>query len=183
MPAGLPVVIALLAQAASAPPPTPPPTGDPPEKSSAEDPCASAKTASDDSHIVICAPRPNGYRINPDVMEAKRELKSGGRPPRPGATPNTGCPVGPMGCQTAGINLLAAGITAITMAEKAVKGENVGEMFITDPHPTEYQLYQMAKQRREEREAEAADKAGAKAAAAAARQPASIQPDDQSVRR
>ncbi|HET8750865.1 MAG TPA: hypothetical protein VFM42_09005 [Sphingomicrobium sp.] len=142
------------------------------KNSSAGDPCDAAKAASDETHIVICAPRPNGYRINPDIMEAKRELKSGGRPPRPGRTPDTGCPVGPMGCQTAGINLLAAGIAAVTMVEKAVKGENVGEMFITDPHPTEYQLYQMAKKRREEREAEEAAKAQVKAAAESA-QPAS----------
>jgi hypothetical protein len=172
MPAGLSVLIALAAQAASAPAAAPAPVADPVKNSSAGDPCDAAKAASDETHIVICAPRPNGYRINPDIMEAKRELKSGGRPPRPGRTPDTGCPVGPMGCQTAGINLLAAGITAVTMVEKAVKGENVGEMFITDPHPTEYQLYQMAKKRREEREAEEAAKAQVKAAAESA-QPAS----------
>jgi hypothetical protein len=172
MPAGLSVLIALAAQAASAPAAAPAPVVDPVKNSSAGDPCDAAKAASDETHIVICAPRPNGYRINPDIMEAKRELKSGGRPPRPGRTPDTGCPVGPMGCQTAGINLLAAGITAVTMVEKAVKGENVGEMFITDPHPTEYQLYQMAKKRREEREAEEAAKAQVKAAAESA-QPAS----------
>lgn len=181
MPAGLPVLIALAAQAVSAPAATPAPAPDPARSSSAGDPCDAA-AAGDDTHIVICAPRPNGYRINPDIMEAKRELKSGGPPPRPGRTPDTGCPVGPMGCQTAGINLLAAGITAVTIVEKAVKGENVGEMFVTDPHPTEYQLYQMAKQRREAREAEEAAKAKAKAAGEAAGLPGSAQPDEQPVR-
>jgi hypothetical protein len=180
MAGGLSLVIALLVQVASAPAASPP-VGNAPESASPGDACDAAKAASDENHIVICAPRPNGYRINPDIMDAKRELKSGGRPPRPGTVPNTGCPVGPMGCQTAGINLLAAGITAVTMVEKAVKGENVGEMFITDPHPTEYQLYQMARKKREEREAEEAAKT-AKAKAAAARQPASTKPDDQAVR-
>ena len=33
-------------------------------------------------------------------------------------------------------------------------GEEVGSMFVTDPNPTEYQLYMMAKARREAEEAE-----------------------------
>lgn len=76
--------------------------------------------------------------------------------------------IGPAGCFTAGINLVAAAITAATMAERLAKGEPIGDMFITDPHPDEYHLYLAAKQRREAREAEAAAKAKARAAAAAA---------------
>ena len=76
------------------------------------------------------------------------------------------CAVGPRDCQSAGINLVAAAITAATMVERAVTGKNVGEMFVTDPHPSEYQLYVMAKKRREAREAEAAATARAKASMA-----------------
>ena len=57
--------------------------------------------------------------------------------------------------------------TAATMVQKAVSGENVGEMFITDPQPDEYKLYLQAKREREAAELEAAEKAKAKAAAAA----------------
>jgi hypothetical protein len=72
-----------------------------------------------------------------------------------------------------GINLIGAALTAGEMAERLAKGEEVGSMFVTDPHPSEYQLYQMAKERREAEEAQkAADiKAKARAAAAQAAQP------------
>jgi len=81
-----------------------------------------------------------------------------------GARPRD-CAVGPFGCgPQAGINLVGAALTAATMVKKAVSGENVGQMFVTDPHPTEYQLYLAAKARREAREAEisAANQARAK---------------------
>ena len=35
----------------------------------------------DNKTIVVCSDRPQGYRLNPDVIEARREVKSGGRPP------------------------------------------------------------------------------------------------------
>jgi hypothetical protein len=79
-----------------------------------------------------------------------------------------------MPCESAGIDLVGAAITAVTMVERAAKGENVGEMFITDPHPSEYQLYQMAKKRREAQEAEEKAEAQAKARAATAH---SVDPD------
>jgi hypothetical protein len=63
-----------------------------------------------------------------------------------------------------GVDLLAAAVTAAAMAKRAASGQEVGSMFLTDPHPSEYQLYQMAKARRE---AEEADKAAKKAKAAA----------------
>jgi hypothetical protein len=56
------------------------------------------------------------------------------------------------------------------MAERLAKGQEIGSMFVTDPHPSEYQLYQMAKARRE---AEEAEKAAAKAKKA-------VPPPDQS---
>ena len=166
MPADLPVVIAMLVQAASGAPAAVPPPQPSHGAQAVNEACPSEPPKANQRDIVICAPRPQGYRLNPDVMEARREVRSGGRPTRPGGTVDDSCRVGPRPCVGAGINLVAAAITAATMAERAVKGENVGEMFVTDPHPSEYQLYLMAKARREQREAEAAAKAKAKAAAA-----------------
>lgn len=178
MPVGPTVAIALLAQAAS--PAAAVPVSRPygpvapaaPKKPSpqASDTCAKASETGDERTIVVCAQRPNGYRLNPDVMEAKREMRRGdGPPPRPGVHIQPDCrTVGPAGCFNAGINLVAAAITAVTMVERALKGQNVGQMFITDPHPDEYHLYLEAKHRREQREAEAAAAAKAKKDAAAA---------------
>jgi hypothetical protein len=137
---------------------------------SAPDPCKTTepKDVSPDTtrEIVVCAQRVEGYRIDPDVLEAQRAKKNHTRPRRPERLVDRSCEtVGPMGCRDgAGINLLAAAVTAATMVEKAVKGENVGEMFITDPQPDEYQLYLEAKHAREMREAEQAAAFKAKAA-------------------
>jgi hypothetical protein len=135
---------------------------------SAPDPCkttAPKDVNPDTREIVVCAPRIEGYRIDPDVLEAQRAKKNHTRPRRPERLVDRSCEtVGPMGCRDgAGINLLAAAVTAATMIEKAVKGENVGEMFITDPQPDEYQLYLEAKHAREVREAEQAAALKAKA--------------------
>lgn len=140
-----------------------------PVSAAADDGCAVPQASTDQRQIVICAQRPQGYRLNPDVMEARRAIRSGGppKPPEYRTKDNSCATVGPMGCFNAGINLVGAALTAVAMAEKAVKGENVGKMFITDPHPNEYQLYLMAKARREAREAQKAAEARAKAAAAA----------------
>jgi hypothetical protein len=70
--------------------------------------------------------------------------------------------VGPAPCVNAGINLIAAAATAAEMAARLAKGQEVGSMFVTDPHPDEYHLYLMAKARRE-----AEEKARAAAAAKA----------------
>lgn len=124
----------------------------------------------DTREIVVCAPRIEGYRIDPDVLAASRHAKNRTRPRRPERLVDTSCQaVGPMGCRPmAGIDLLAAAVTAATMVEKAVTGQNVGKMFITDPQPSEYELYQEAKRTREAQEVEQATAAKAKAAAAAA---------------
>jgi hypothetical protein len=66
---------------------------------------------------------------------------------------------------TPGINLIAAAATAAEMAERLSKGQEIGSMFVTDPQPSEYQLYKEAKAKREAEEAEKAAKAKAKAAA------------------
>jgi hypothetical protein len=123
----------------------------------------------DSQVIVVCTQRPQGYRIDPDIMEAKRELHSGGRPVKPGTAPPPDCAtVGPLPCAMAGINLIGAALTAAEMARRLAKGEEIGSMFKTDPQPNEYELYKMAKARREADEAEqaAAKKAKAKANAA-----------------
>ena len=49
-----------------------------------------------------------------------------------------------------------------SMATQAIRGDNVGKMFVTDRKPTEYELYKEAKRAREAREAEAAAKAKTK---------------------
>lgn len=188
MPVGLSVVFALLAQAASAAPANPPPPQDraspeygppipivraaakPPVKIAADTSCETARASADTREIVVCAQRPQGYRLDPDVLEAQRELRNirHGRPNRPlGTAPYNPCAtVGPFGCRGgAMINIVQAAITAATMAQRLAKGEEIGSMFITDPQPDEYQLYVEIKHRREAEEAAA--KAKAKAAAAA----------------
>lgn len=179
MSAGLPVLLAMLAQAASPPPveaqkaygpeaavaPKAAPT--PPAGPEQRD-CTNSSKDPNSPEIVICAPRPQGYRLDPDVLEAKREMRSGGPPKsqQQRMQQPDNCAVGPAGCQYAGINLLAAAVTAATMAGRLAKGEEIGSMFQTDPHPDEYQLYLAAKARREAREAEAKAKAVAAAAKA-----------------
>jgi hypothetical protein len=168
---GLPIALVMLAQAAGvspspaakaygpvaeAPPKPPAPPPAPNERD-----CSQANKNPDARVIVVCGPKPQGYRLNPDVLEARREMKSGGRPKSQEQRmqqPN-GCVVGPAGCQYAGINLLGAALTAAQMAERAAKGQPIGSMFQTDPHPSEYQLYIEAKKRREAKEAAAAAKA------------------------
>ena len=177
------LALGALAQPASAAPVQQPQTtaaSAPPsiaESKSGRDDCADARQASNERQIVICAQRPNGYRLNPDIMEAKRELKKGPPAPPLGRYSRPDCAtVGPIPCTSAGINLVGAALTAVMMAQRAVKGEDVGEMFVTDPHPDEYHLYLMAKARREQEQAEAAAKkaraeAQAKARAKAAESP------------
>lgn len=169
---GLPILLAMAAQAAepaatSYGPATPPKSK--PVAKAPSDACKTteAKDVKDEtSAIVVCAPRIEGYRIDPDVLAAQRHAKNRTRPKRPERLVDNSCAsVGPMGCtgQT-GINLLAAAVTAATMVEKAVTGQNVGKMFVTDPQPSEYELYQEAKRAREAKEAEEAAAAKAKAA-------------------
>lgn len=170
------LLLAQAAPAAAAPAPQPAQPSAPPASSmsttsatSAANGCGQAST--DSREIVICTERPQGYRINPDVMEARREMKSGGRPVRPGGTVRPDCAtVGPQPCMQAGINLVGAALAAAEMAKRAAEGKEIGSMFLTDPHPTEYQLYEMAKARREAEEADrkaASVKAKAEAAAKA----------------
>jgi hypothetical protein len=178
MPVGLIVAFAFAASSATGPGTYGPVQRDPPKpaaKASTGDSCAGINASADTREIVICAQRPNGYRLNPDVMEAKREARSGGAPrnPHESFARNDCAVVGSMPCFNAGINLLAAASTLATMAQRLAKGEEIGSMFVTDPTPDEYQLYVMAKKRREAKQAQAALEA-AKANAAAAPKTAAI---------
>jgi hypothetical protein len=169
MPLGLSVALIMLAEAPAqaAPPPPPEPQAKtdpikvtPPDRCPAPDPNSNV--------IVICPEKTDGYRLNRDVMEAKREMKSGGRPTSPYGVPRPDCvTVGPAPCVSAGINLIGAALTAAEMAKRLAEGKEIGSMFQTDPHPSEYQLYKMAKARREAEEAEKAALAKAKAASPA----------------
>jgi hypothetical protein len=166
MPAGLSLAIALLAGAALEAGPADAP---PAPAAKTDDRCGPPPASIEPGEIFVCAPKPQGYRIDPDVLEANR-AKRRGTPKRPERMADNSCAsVGPMGCTGlggGGIDLLGAAMVLGTMATKAIRGENVGEMFITDRKPTEYELYQEAKREREAREAEAAAAAKAKAKAA-----------------
>jgi hypothetical protein len=180
MPAGL--TLALLAQAVSADPaaaktpdPKPPATT---INVTRQDGCANPLPSAATQQIVICAPKSQGYRLNPDVTEAKREVHGAGPLKRPENFKDYPCAsgVGPAPCFSGGINLIAAALTAAEMAKRLAQGKEIGSMFITDPHPDEYHLYLAAKARREAREAEAAAAAAANKAAAAKADKAKAEP-------
>ncbi len=129
------------------------------------------KDVKDDTReIVVCAQKVEGFRIDPDLLKAQRiKKKNKARGPER-MVDNSCASVGPMGCRGgAGINLVAAAITAATMLQRAASGGNVGEMFVTDPQPDEYKIYMQVKREREAAELEAAEKARAKATAEAAK--------------
>ena len=171
MPIGLPVALALAAEAAPAAQPPATPTDKAATPASAE-PCRPTKPTADTREIVICAERPSGYRIDPDIMtmnKLKRSQRSGGRPVKPGpdgTKDTTVCAVGPFGCPIAGVNLLAAAATAVEMAKRVAEGKEIGSMFVTDPQMDDYQLYAAAMRAREAKELEARAKAITKAAKA-----------------
>ena len=126
--------------------------------------CSPQKPDPNSRQIVICAVKPEGYRVNPDVLEAKRELHNGGRPKPPEDFKQNNCAtIGPMGCRGSYFNVMAAAVAAAEMVDRLSKGEEVGSLLVTDPHPSEYQLYLEAKKRREEKEAEARAEAAAAA--------------------
>ena len=167
MPVGLSFALVFAAQVATPPPQATQPTLAPECVPGAADPKSGP--------IVICAPKSQGYRLDPDVLEAKREkTNQAGRPHNPHeAYRDKGCSIGPAGCPPAPVNLIAAGLAAAQMAARLSKGQEIGSMFQTTPEPSEYQLYLEAKKRREEAEAAAAaEKAKAAAQAAAGIKPA-----------
>jgi hypothetical protein len=171
MPAGLLLAAALLGQTPDAPPASPAPIPAAPAASAGKD-CGTTVPDPNSGEIVVCAIKPEGYRIDPDVLKAKRQARNRNHPKRPDNLADHSCRVvGPAPCIDAPmINLLGAAATLGAMADRLSKGQEIGSMFVTDPQPTEYQLYLEAKKEREAKEAEKA--AAAKAKAAAASQPA-----------
>ena len=163
----LPAALVLLAQAAAygpAAPPKPKPAARPAEVPA----CPTTPPDPNAREIVVCAQRPNGYRIDPDVIEARREKKEAlaGRPKPPNKMKDHSCTVvGPAPCMDAPmINLIGAAATAAEMAARLARGQEIGSMFVTDPQPSEYELYKEAKARREAEEAEKKAEVKAKAA-------------------
>jgi hypothetical protein len=129
----------------------------------APEPCQNRQDKQGD--IIICAEREDGYRLNPDIMEAKRLHREQKRKRPENFVHNDCASVGPMGCRGGPtINLVAAALTAAEMAKRVAEGKEIGSMFRTTPEPTEYDLYKEAKARREAKEAAAAAAAKAKAA-------------------
>ena len=167
MPAGLSLAIALLAGAPDAPAGGSPAVNPPEVQAKATNGCGPAPANIEPGEIFVCAPKPQGYRIDPDVLDADR-AKRRGKLKRPERMVDNSCAsVGPFGCTGlagGGIDLLGAAMVLGSMATKAIRGENVGKMFNTTPEPTEYDLYKEAKREREAKEAEAAAAAKAKAA-------------------
>ncbi len=175
MPVGLPVALVMLAQAtgasASADPSAEPVGAHGSERTSVAKPaqssaasavpdCSPPKPDPNSREIVICAVKPEGYRLNPDVLEAKREVRNGGKLKPPENFKQNNCStIGPMGCRGSYFNVMAAAVAAAEMADRLSKGEEVGSLLVTDPHPSEYQLYLEAKKRREAKEAAAKLKA------------------------
>src|SRR4051794_39505513 len=146
MPAGLPVAILLFAQAASSATshePTPPaPVTAAPVKG-AERECVNQNKDPKANEIVVCAIKPQGYRIDPDVLEARRQKKQGpgSQPHNPHETyaDHSCATVGPMGCRgVPTVNVLAAALVAAKMADHLSKGQEIGSMFETTPTTGEY---------------------------------------------
>ena len=139
--------------------------------------CSPQPPTTNPNEIVVCAVKPDGYRISPDLMEARRLKKQGnsGPPKNPHESfaDHSCATVGPMGCRgQPAVNLVAVAAVAAQMGQRLSKGQEVGSMFETRPTSSEYQLYQEAKKRREakeEAEAAAKVKAAAEAQAAATR--------------
>ena len=172
--AGLPVALVFLAEAATAGPAVAAPQQPAPTGASAAADLRKCEEANKDpkaTQIIVCAPKPQGYRIDPDVLAARRMKKKGdpGEPksPHEAFADHSCATVGPMGCRGGpGFDVVTAAATAVTMVQKAVKGENAGKELVTDPQRNEYSLYLEAKKQREAKEAEAAAKKAQAAAAA-----------------
>ena len=72
------IMAAGLAAAQPADPPAQPPPEQPAATASTD--CRTATPAPDKDEIVVCAEREEGYRINPDVLEANRAVKNRNKP-------------------------------------------------------------------------------------------------------
>ena len=160
---GLPIFVLFAAQAAESYGPAMPPTPKP-KTEAAVSACAAPAVDKDKGEIFVCAPRPEGYRIDPDVLKASKQARNRTKPKGPERLVDNSCAsVGPHGCATTGVNLLNAALVLATMAQKAVSGGNIGQMFVTDPELSEYEYYKLAKSEREAKEAAQATAAKVKA--------------------
>jgi hypothetical protein len=170
MPIGLPVAFVLLAQAAAAPSAAPaapsygPTAAAPPKPPTSPDPqreCVNQNKDPNGNEIVVCAIKPEGYRLPPDIVEARRLKKEGvAGPPRNPHESYADHPCGSWGCRgVPTIDMLAVAATAAQIGQRLAKGQEIGSIFETEKSSTDYQLYQMAKKAREEKEAAAAAKA------------------------
>jgi hypothetical protein len=185
MPAGLSVALVLAAQAAAQTTPMPAQADGPvPTAASIATPTVPMKDAQrectnppapdpNSREIVVCAVKPNGYRLDPDVLAARRLKKKGEsvrpRNPHENYADHSCATVGPMGCRgQPTIDIVTAAAALATMADRLSKGQEIGSMFETTPAKGEYQLYLEAKKEREAAEADKAAKAKAAAAQAAA---------------
>ena len=169
MPFGLSVALISLAQAASAAPAAAPAAAATKAAATAAAPtadCRNTPPSADSRTIVVCGQKPDGYRIDPDILEARREHRNHSGPkPREMMEHNDCATVGPMGCRfQPTLDLATAAAALAKMAAVASQGGDVGKMFETTPEMSEYQLYVEAKKRREAKEAQ---EAAAKAKAAA----------------
>lgn len=149
--------------AAASPPPSPPGSAAAPNRNDAADAVCRSQDARD---IVICAQRRQGYRLDPNVVDAEREAKDSSRSataPMPPA--QAACSSQPAGCGRGleGLDLANAAIVIGTAAIRAAKGEDWTKPFKIGSSD-EYQLYLQAKQRREALEEEARAKAAARKA-------------------
>jgi len=174
---GLPV--ALLLSAAAAPAQgyspaatTPVPMGAPTPAKEASRECSPPVPDSNSREIVVCAVKPNGYRLDPDILAAKRAKKKGEsiRPRNPQEKfVNHDCAtIGPMGCRgQVTVDAFTAAAVLAQMAARLSQGQPIGPMFKTQPTETEYQLYLDAKKQREAEELSKAAKMKAAAAQAA----------------
>ena len=132
------VALALSAQAAAAPSASAPtalgPTASPsstPVKPAQRDCKTPAVPEPNSREIVVCALKPNGYRLDPDVLAARRLKKQGqaGRPhnPHESYADHSCASVGPMGCRgQPTIDLVRTATTLATMADRLSKGEEIG---------------------------------------------------------
>ena len=132
MRAAMPLALLLLTAETAGPPAPAPGAAKPAAAAPAQPACENRQERQ--GEIVICAERPNGYRLNPDLQEAKRELKLQ-KLKRPENFVHNDCAtVGPMGCRGGPyINLLAAAATAAEMAKRLAEGKEIGSMFQTTP--------------------------------------------------
>jgi hypothetical protein len=159
-------------------PPVSKPAGEGATKSAES--CAPSAPDPKSGEIIVCALKPQGYRIDSDVLKARRDKRSqmaGRLKPPENYKPNDCANVGPMGCRGGpAFNVMAAAATLEQMGQRLAQGQEVGSLFATEPYESEYQLYLDAKKEREAKEEAAAIKKAAAAAKAAATRPTSAAP-------